>query len=110
MTNTENEAEAGNGGFGYGRFDHEQFETEKGGNVFFKRITGITTFFGLGRREMWIKSKELCRNHCSEYRLGMFVVCLVILVSFLILINLSLKIGNGNQINNVQPIGNNEGV
>ena len=26
MTNPENEAEGGNGGFGYGRFDHDQFD------------------------------------------------------------------------------------
>ena len=96
-------------GFGYGQLDTEQFEMEEDGDVkgFSRRFNVLASFVQMKTREVCTKTRVKSKKHCNEYRLGTFILLIIVGICFIILLHLNQKfVPPEEDVNNVNGKGN----
>ena len=100
MTTTGGDVENENNGFGYGQLDPNRSNMGSNKNIlgcgFLSNLSLCTSYLGLGKHEVLKKVKE----RANEYRIGIFILIILILVCFFVLLHLSLQVGAGIKTQN----------
>ena len=106
MTTEENDIEDVNG-FAYGQLEGDIGDKNEGSSGCLKSVKLCGSYLHLGKNEIWLKIKEVYRKYANEYRIGVFIVLMIILFCFFILLHLSLQVGVGS---NKQNKGNTNAI